>query len=155
MSSEKIRDQITHLEKTKKRPSFKDIFLDLAFSLSQRSTCRRLSVGCVITSPDFRRVYSIGYNGNVRGGPNDCDVVGEDAAGKCLCIHAEANALIKCDVSSELPKIVFVTTLPCVPCSKLIINLGGVEQVVYRNDYRIKDALTWFDRAGIVTEHRP
>jgi len=68
-----------------KRPSFEDIFMAFAQLLSERSTCRRAHVGCVIGSLDFRQVYSIGYNGNARGGPNDCDRHGEQAVGNCGC----------------------------------------------------------------------
>lgn len=38
-------------------------------------------------------------------------------------------------------------------CAKLLINLGGVQRVIYRNDYRIKDSLDWFERASIKTVH--
>lgn len=44
----------------------------------------------------------------------------------------------------------FVTNLPCVNCSKLLINLGGVERVYYRKDYRIRDGLLWLSRADII-----
>lgn len=68
-----------------KRPSFKDIFIDLAVDLSYRSTCKRRSVGCVVTSEDYSQVYGIGYNGNYKGGPNSCD---SDTPGSCGCFPA-------------------------------------------------------------------
>ncbi len=131
------------------RPSFHQIYMDLAVSLSKRSTCARLSVGAVITSPDFRKVYAVGYNGNVAGGHNDCDRHGEEAVGNCGCLHAEENAVINCDTARHHEKIVFCTHLPCVMCAKRLINLGGVKEVYYRTDYRKKDSLEIFEHHHI------
>jgi dCMP deaminase len=131
------------------RPTFEDIYMRLATSLAERSTCRRLHVGCAIVSADYRHVYGVGYNGNVRGGPNDCDVHGPEAVGSCGCIHAEANAVISCTALRGLPKVVFCTDLPCVMCAKFLLQLGGVERVLYARDYRIKDALDLFAQHGV------
>ncbi len=135
------------------RPSFEDIYMKLAVSMAERSTCLRtnsagnlMKVGCAITTPDFRKVIAVGYNGNASGLPNKCDSA---EVGACGCIHAEANAVINCDVPRATPKIVFATHLPCVACAKMIINLGGVERVYYLNDYRIRASLTLFDEVGI------
>ena len=137
------------------RVSFHQIYMELALSLSGRSTCARLSVGAAITSPDFRTVYAVGYNGNVAGGVNDCDRHGEEAVGNCGCIHAEQNAVINCDTARHHEKIVFCTHLPCVQCAKFLINLGGVKQVFYKHDYRLKDSLKLFDVHHILTGHLP
>jgi len=137
---------LDHAARVAARPTFDRLLLDFAQALSQRSTCRRLQVGCVIASADHRRVYAIGYNGSAAGGPNDCDSA---EPGKCGCVHAEANACIKCDVAGELPKVVYVTDLPCVMCAKFLINMGGVQRVLYGRDYRIRDGLEWLRRAGI------
>ncbi|MCP4038631.1 MAG: cytidine deaminase, partial [bacterium] len=55
------------------RPSFESIYMDLARTLANRSTCIRLNVGTVITSTDYRKVLAVGYNGNATGLPNQCD----------------------------------------------------------------------------------
>jgi dCMP deaminase len=123
------------------RPSFESIYMQLALNLSQRSTCLRLKVGCVITDPAYKYVYSVGYNGNAAGLPNHCDVEGEAAVGNCGCIHAEENAVIHCCQHYSVPKIVFTTHLPCVMCAKRLLNLGGVTTVFYRSDYRKHDSL--------------
>lgn len=128
------------------RPSFQEIYMGLAESMSSRSTCRRLKVGAVITSPDYRKVIAVGYNGSSSGGLNDCD---SDEPGKCGCLHAEENAVINCDVSRYTPKVVFCTHLPCVMCAKRLINLGGVQWVRYKNDYRIRDSVVLLQNAGI------
>jgi dCMP deaminase len=127
--------------------------MGLAETIAKRTTCVRLGVGCVIATPDFRKILSWGYNGNVTGGPNSCDRTGEAAVGNCGCIHAETNAIVKCDAPPYVDKVVFCTYLPCVACSKLIIQLGGVKEVYYRNDYRIKESLVWLYNAGIVAGH--
>ena len=128
------------------RPEFPEIFLTFAFHLAKRSTCKRLQVGTVITTTDFRRVVAIGYNGNARGLPNRCD---RDVAGDCGCLHSEENAVIHCDVPRELDKYVFVTHLPCVRCAKRLINLGGVRKVYYCHDYRDDQALQLFATTDI------
>jgi dCMP deaminase len=123
------------------RPRFEEIYMRFTLDLARRSTCRRLQVGCVITSDDFTRVYAVGYNGNVPGGKNDCDLLGEQAVGFCGCVHGESNAVIKCDADKHAPKLVFCTHSPCVMCAKHLILLGGVQRVLYGTPYRKTDAL--------------
>lgn len=130
----------------KVRPTFPALYMRLAVGLSERSTCRRLSVGCVITSTDWRYVYGVGYNGNAAGLPNDCD---SDVPGFCGCTHSETNAIVNCCAPRSADKVVFVTNLPCPACAKLLINLGGVKKVYYLNDYRIRDSVNLFARVGI------
>jgi len=131
------------------RPSFDSIYMRLAEMMSERSTCARLKVGCAIVTPDFRKVLSVGYNGNVTGGANDCDRHGEEAVGNCGCIHAEQNAVINCDAGRHVDKIVFCTHLPCLQCAKFLINLGGVKRVFYKNEYRLHDSLVLLYKHGI------
>lgn len=128
------------------RPSFEEIYMRLAVSLAERSTCKRLKVGTVITSTDFRKVLAVGYNGNASGLHNGCD---RDEVGNCGCLHSEENAVINCDSPRNTEKIVFVTHLPCAMCAKRLINLGNVRRVVYANDYRTRDSVDLFARVGI------
>jgi deoxycytidylate deaminase/NTP pyrophosphatase (non-canonical NTP hydrolase) len=131
------------------RPSFEEINMQMAALVSRRSTCKRLSVGCVITSTDFRKVLSVGYNGNASGLPNTCD---SDEPGACGCLHSEVNAVINCDAPRSVEKIVFITALPCPVCAKVIINLGNVRKVYYAEDYRIRDGLSILTSGGIPFE---
>jgi len=135
------------------RPTFAEVYMDLALGMSNRSTCLRLNVGAVITSEDHRYVYGVGYNGNASGLPNSCDRVGLEAVGNCGCIHAECNAVVNCNAARSTPKIIYCTHLPCINCAKLIINLGGVLEVNYLHDYRIKDSLAVFAQVGIKAKH--
>ena len=123
--------------------------MDLAFSLSERSTCRRLKVGTVLTSTDYRKVLAVGYNGNASGLDNGCD---RDEAGNCGCLHSEENAVINCDSPRDVKKIAFVTHLPCVGCAKRLINLGNVVKVFYKNDYRVQTSIELLSSVGIKVE---
>lgn len=139
------------------RPSFHDIYMRLACLMSERSTCVRtnsagelMKVGAAIVSSDFRQVFAVGYNGNASGLPNGCD---STEPGKCGCIHAETNAVVSCTAARDEPKILFCTHLPCMACAKLIIQLGGVREVYYQQDYRLKDSLSTLTGAGIQMGH--
>jgi dCMP deaminase len=130
----------------RERPRFEQIYIQLAFQLARRSTCARLNVGTVVTSTDFRKVLSVGYNGNASGLPNVCD---RSEPGNCGCLHSEENAVINCDAPRAMEKYVFVTHLPCVMCAKRLINLGGVQKVFYAIDYRSHDSIKLFESVGI------
>ncbi len=131
------------------RPSFEAIYLDLAKTLAARSTCKRLQVGTVITSTDFRKVLAVGYNGNASGLHNGCD---REEPGNCGCLHSEENAVINCDAPRFIEKIVFVTHLPCVQCAKRLINLGNVKKIYYGQDYRIRDSVELLNSVGITVD---
>ncbi len=128
------------------RISFNEIYMRFAEIIALRSTCSRLQVGSVITSIDYRKVLSIGYNGNATGLNNGCD---SEEPGKCGCLHSEENAIINCDSPREQQKIFFVTHVPCVMCAKRIINLGNVVEVNYRYDYRDLSSIEILENVGI------
>jgi len=115
------------------RPTFNDIYMKMAELIAMRSTCSRRQVGCIITTFDNTRVLSVGYNGNAKGLPNQCDNPTEH--GKCGCIHAEENALIACSELAITPKKVFVTVFPCVMCLKKIVQLQNVKEIHFLDDY--------------------
>lgn len=120
------------------RPTFDDAFMAMAVTFSARSTCARLRVGAVIAGADGRQVFAGGYNGNASGLPNKCD---SDEPGACGCLHAEMNAVVNCTAAREARKVVYVTDLPCALCAKMIVNLGGVERVVFAREYRLTRGL--------------
>jgi dCMP deaminase len=126
--------------------------MHMAFQLARRSTCRRLRVGTVIASSDYRRILAVGYNGNATGLPNTCD---RDEPGNCGCLHSEENAVINCAEPRETRKIVLVTHLPCVLCAKRLLNLGGVDKVFYAREYRDAASLEILRGAGIEVVHLP
>lgn len=128
------------------RPSFEVVYMDFAKAIANRSSCKRLNVGTVITSTDFRKVLAVGYNGNAAGLPNGCD---RDEAGNCGCLHSEENAAINCDSPRYVEKYVFVTHLPCTACAKRLINIGNVKKVFYAEDYRLRDSVKLLTSVGI------
>lgn len=123
-----------------------EVYMRMAEELAKRSTCARAQVGAVITDAQLSNVLGIGYNGNASGLANQCD---STEPGRCGCIHAEMNALVKAP-GSVRDKVVFVTMSPCVMCAKLIIQ-SGVSHVFYRMAYREPVGLGVLEQGGIVT----
>ena len=122
------------------RPSFDDIYMDLAKNLAERSHCVKIKVGAVLTKDT--RIVSLGYNGPPAG-TNNCDEewpdkgCPRDSKGGCsLAVHAEQNALIyaaKNNVPLENCSI-YVTLAPCLNCAR-IIYASGIKKVIYLNSY--------------------
>jgi dCMP deaminase len=107
-----------------------------------QSHCRRAQVGCVIADPTLE-VFTVGYNGTYKGGPNTCR--GPNEPGKCGCVHAEVNAIAK---AGRGEKIAYVTLAPCIPCATLLVN-ADVTTVYFRNTYRSADGLDLLREAGV------
>ena len=128
------------------RITFEEVYMSFAKSIARRSHCKRLQVGTVITTTDYRKVLAVGYNGNASGLPNTCD---RDEPGNCGCLHSEENAAINCDAPRQTEKFVFVTHLPCSACAKRLINLGHVQKVVYKENYHNQEALVLLRAVGI------
>lgn len=128
------------------RPTFHQIYMELAWGLAQRSTCLRLKVGTVIASRDFRKILAVGYNGNASGLANRCD---SEIPGQCGCLHSEENASINYDSSRQMEKIIFVTHMPCHMCAKRLINLGSVTEVYYDQPYRKTEGVDLLRSVGI------
>ncbi|MEZ4416998.1 MAG: deaminase [Gemmatimonadota bacterium] len=130
------------------RPPLYEVYMRMAEELAKRSTCARLQVGTVLTDASLEHVVAIGYNGNVRGFPNECDT---DVPGACGCIHSEMNALVKAPGDLK-DKVAFVTASPCSMCAKLMVQ-SNVTYVFYREAYRKRDGLDILERAGVKTVH--
>lgn len=126
------------------RPPLFEVYMRMAEELAKRSTCARLQVGTVITDARLENVVGIGYNGNARGFPNQCD---SPEPGRCGCIHSEQNALVK--APGNLPdKVAFVTASPCVMCAKLMIQ-SGITHLFYREAYRSPEGLEVLRQGGV------
>ncbi len=121
-----------------------EVYMRMAEELAKRSTCARLRVGTVLTDPLLEHVVAIGYNGNARGFPNECD---SDEPGRCGCIHSEQNALVKAPGEMR-DKVAFVTASPCVMCAKLMVQ-ANVSHVFFREAYRDASGVEVLLRAGI------
>lgn len=119
--------------------------MDIAKTISKRSYDPRLQVGSIIVTDDNSQLLSLGYNGNYKGGPNEVD---SKQPGESGFIHAEVNALVKCDYNHHKKKIMYVTHSPCVMCAKLIVN-GGISEVVYDVQYRDTSGITILLTSGV------
>lgn len=124
----------------KSRISWQEYFMNIAKIVSERSTCDRAYVGCVLVNKD-NRIVSTGYNGSISGNPQ-CDEVGHTMRdGHCIAtIHAEMNALLYCakEGISVKDSVCYVTHFPCLNCTKALIQ-AGISKIYYENGYRIDD----------------
>lgn len=125
------------------------IFADFTKSLAALSKCEERKVAAVITDKDLTQVYSIGVNGGPKG-LVDCMC---SLPGKYGCIHAEINALVKCQ--SDAPdKVMFVTLSPCKQCAAAIINApGGFSAVYYTEEWKDASGIKILEAAGIKVMH--
>lgn len=124
----------------KDRLSWQEYFMNLAMTVSQRGTCDRAYVGCLIVNKE-NRIVSTGYNGSIKGNPH-CDEIGHTMRdGHCIAtIHAEMNALLYCakEGISVNGCIAYVTHFPCLNCTKSLIQ-AGISKIYYNNAYRVDD----------------
>lgn len=118
----------------------------MALIWAQNSYCQRRKVGALIVKG--RMIISDGYNGTPSGFENVCE--DENNMTKPYVLHAEANAITKVAKSnnSSEDSTLYVTTSPCMECSKLIIQ-SGIKRVVYCDRYHNTDGLDLLRRAGI------
>lgn len=114
-----------------------EVFKHFAQDLAGLSKCNERHVAAIITDKDLTQVLSIGINGGPKG-IVDCMCSIE---GKYGCIHAEINALVKCQSAAE-DKVMIVTLSPCKQCAAAIINAPGSFSAIYYIE-------EWKDRAGI------
>lgn len=119
---------------------------------SENSYCQRRKVGALLVKDNM--IISDGYNGTPSGFPNVC----EDSEGVTLpyVLHAEANAITKVARSNNSSdgSTLYVSTSPCMECSKLIIQ-AGIRRVVFSELYRICDGLDLLRKVGIEVVHMP
>ena len=127
-------------------------YLRMAAIWSEDSYCERRKVGALIVKD--KMIISDGFNGTPSGFPNVC----ESGEGVTLpyVLHAEANAITKVARSNNSSEggTLYVSTSPCMECSKLIIQ-AGIKRVVFSELYRITDGLELLEKAGIEVVHIP
>ena len=149
------------------RVSKENYYLDIAQTVSERSTCLRRRFGAIIVKNDS--IIATGYNGAPRGRKN-CDDLGYCFREKlgiprgeryemCRSVHAEANAIIAAPREQMLGATLYMVctnpedgavmpgTSSCMMCKKLAIN-AGIEKLVVRDDaenYRVINVSDWID----------
>ena len=149
------------------RVSKNNYYLDIAQTVSERSTCLRRRFGAIIVKNDV--IVSTGYNGAPRGRKN-CNELGScyrDSLGipkgeryeLCRSVHAEANAIISASREQMLGATLYMCcTDPkteeiiggmnsCMMCKRQIIN-AGIDKVIIRNnklEYTVVNVADWIE----------
>ena len=147
------------------RTSKHNYYLDIAQTVSERSTCIRRRFGAIIVKNDV--IIATGYNGAPRGRLNCSDIescVREEMnvpRGEryelCRAVHAEANAIIAASREQMQGATMYMcctdpwtqhvvgSICSCAMCKRLIIN-AGIKEVVTRDDkdnYTIYQVSDW------------
>lgn len=133
----------------KKQQILDQRYLKMADIWAQNSYCKRRKVGALLVKD--KMIISDGYNGTPSGFENICE--DEDNKTKSYVLHAEANAITKVAKSgnNSLGATLYVTSSPCLECSKLIIQ-AGIKRVVFTENYRLEDGINLLKRANIEVE---
>ena len=144
-------------------------YLDIADTVSERSTCLRRCYGAIIVKND--EIISTGYNGAPRGRKNctELNYCTREAmnipSGQryelCRSVHAEANCIISASRREMLGATLYMAcrdpqtgeliphSTSCSMCRREIIN-AGIKRVVIRDtktDYRVVDVQKeWIDQ---------
>lgn len=144
-----------------KRPSWEEYFMDIARLVARRSTCLRRQVGAVLVKD--KNILATGYNGTPKG-ITHCSETGclreqlKVPSGQrhelCRGLHAEQNAIIQAAShgTSISDATVYCTNMPCIICTKMLIN-AGIRQVVFLEGYPDDLSQAMLEEAGI--EVRP
>jgi len=147
------------------RISKENYYLDIAETVSSRSTCLRKKYGAIIVKNDV--IVATGFCGAPRGRENCCDrgVCIREEMGiprgeryeLCRSVHAEANAIIAASREQMLGSTLYQACVDpntgeiignidsCQMCKKLIIN-AGIARVIFRDtktEYRTADVSDW------------
>jgi len=137
------------MAKNRKQQLLDQRYLNMADIWAQNSYCKRRQVGALIVKD--KMIISDGYNGTPSGFENICE--DENNKTKPYVLHAEANAITKVAKSNNSSEgaTLYVTSSPCLECSKLIIQ-AGIKRVVFTESYRLEDGINLLKRAGIEVE---
>jgi len=131
------------------RPGWDEYFMLQAELAKLRSNCLTRHVGAVIVRNN--RQIATGYNGTppgvkncFEGGCKRCQlrmqgkIESGAALDRCLCNHAEANAIMHCAilgiVAGTGDAILYTTFVPCLECTKMAITIG-IKKVVCLDTY--------------------
>src|SRR3954465_10187963 len=131
------------------RPDWDEYFILYAEIAKLRSNCMARHVGAVIVKEN--RQIATGYNGTPSGIKNCFEggclrckeriqgkIKSGDQLDRCLCTHAEANAIMQCALfgnsGSTKDATLYSTFAPCIECSKMVISVG-IRRIVVLADY--------------------
>lgn len=137
------------MTKNRKQQLLDQRYLKMAEIWAQNSYCKRRKVGALLVKD--KMIISDGYNGTPAGFENVCE--DEENKTKAYVLHAEANAITKVAKSNNSSEgaTLYVTSSPCIECSKLIIQ-AGIKRVVFTENYRLEDGINLLKKANIEVE---
>ena len=140
-------------------------YLDIADTVSKRSTCIRRQFGAIVVRND--EILSTGYNGAPRGRKNcgdlgycareALDIPQGERYELCRSVHAEANAIISPARRDTLGGTLFLSgrefqggallseAVSCAMCKRFIIN-AGISRVISRtgeDSYTVTEVRDW------------
>jgi dCMP deaminase len=130
-------------KKNMSRPTWEEYFMDITRLVAKRATCRRRQVGAVLVMD--KRILATGYNG-APSGLAHCLEIGclrelkQIPSGErhelCRGLHAEQNAIIQAAFHGIRIQgaTLYCTNLPCVICTKMLIN-AGIREILYEGGY--------------------
>lgn len=134
------------------RLSKDEYFTEMAALVSQRATCARRRVGCVLVN-SRGHVLATGYNGVPSGSAHCTDTPCAGASfpsgqglEHCEAVHAEQNALLQCRDIFDI-QTAYVTTMPCMTCTKLLLNTS-CQRIVYIESYPHSEAAEFWRKNG-------
>ena len=137
-------------DKDLKQQRYDEAYMRMATEWARLSHCSRKQVGALIVKD--RMIIADGFNGSPTGFPNVC----ENDAGEThwYVLQAEANAITKLARSnnSAADATLYITLSPCRECAKLI-HQAGISRLVYRNEYKDIQGLTFLKQAGVELVH--
>ena len=136
-------------EKEKKQREVDKRYLRMATIWAENSYCKRRQVGALIVKNQM--IISDGYNGTPSGFENVCEDENDNT--KPYVMHAEANAITKVAASNNnsAGATIYITSSPCIECSKLIIQ-AGIKRVVFSEKYHTEEGVNLLERAGITLD---
>lgn len=128
-------------------------FMKVAQLTAELSYAHRKKVGAVLVKDN--RIISVGYNGQPKNFPNECEDMMPDGTlvTKPTVIHAEANALFWCAKTEIITNgsTMYLTLSPCSTCSLGLIQ-SGIKRVVYLDEYRDLSGIEVLRKSGIKVE---
>jgi len=134
------------IPKIEKQLKLDERYLRMAMIWAENSYCVRRQVGALLVKD--KMIISDGYNGTPSGFENVCE--DENNKTKPYVLHAEANAISKVAKSNNSSEgaTLYVTSSPCLECSKLIIQ-AGIKRVVFSEPYHMNDGVELLQRAQV------
>jgi dCMP deaminase len=125
------------------RPDWDEYFMEITALVARRSTCLRRQVGAVLVKD--KNILATGYNGSPTGIAHCLDIgclrekMGIPSGERhelCRGLHAEQNAIIQAAKHGTNidNSTLYCTNMPCIICSKMIIN-AGIRRIVYAEGY--------------------